>query len=143
MKRELLDNTKVIPMLDSTITPLSAGDANGLVIDRVNFLSGVYGLAVGVASGTPTSFTVSAKLQTGDLANGSDMADFIPCQQATVVTSADLIADSTFNWTNADLIGTKKYIRVVVTVVFVGGTTPAIPVNAFIALGDPEDTRNI
>ena len=143
MKRELLDNTKVVPMLNPTITPLSAGVANGLVIDRINFLSGVYGLAVGVASGTPTSYTVSAKLQTGDLVNGSDMADFIPCQEATVITSADLIADNTFNWTDVDLIGAKKYIRAVVTVAFVGGTTPAIPVNAYIAIGDPEDTRNI
>lgn len=143
MKRSLLDNTKVVPMLLPTITPLSAGDENGLVIDRVNFLSGVFGLAVGAASGTPTSFTVSVRLQTGDLSNGTDMADFIPCQQATVISSADLIADDTFNFTNADIIGAKKFIRAVVTVAFVAGTTPAIPVNAFLALGDPEDTRNI
>lgn len=143
MKRQLLDNTKVVPMLLPTITPLSAGDENGLVIDRVNFLSGVFGLAVGAASGTPTSFTVYVRLQTGDLANGSDMADFIPCQEATVTKSADLIADDTFNFTNADLVGAQKFIRAVVTVAFVGGTTPAIPVNTFIALGDNQDTRQI
>lgn len=143
MKRELLNNTKVQPMFNPTTTALSAGAANGVVIDRLNFLSGVIGLAVGAATGTPTSYTVNVKLQTGDQANGSDMADFIPCQQATVIQSADLTANNTFNWTDADIIGAKRYIRAVVTVAFVGGTTPTIPVNTFIALGDPEDTRNI
>ena len=143
MKRELLDNTKVVPMLLPTITPLNAGDENGVVINRLNFLSGIFGLAVGAASGTPTSFTVSVRIQTGDLSNGTDMADFIPNQETTVLESADLIADDTFNFTNADLIGAKKFIRAVVTVAFVGGTTPAIPVNTFLALGDPEDTRSI
>ncbi len=109
----------------------TAGTVNGIVIDRFGFADAVVHLGLGVATGTPTAQGVALKMQTGTLADGSDMED----------AAGDIIAALTANSTqaelNLDLKGYSRYIRAVETVTFTGGTTPAIPVAVTVALGNP------
>ena len=142
MKTELIRNSKAVIAVLPTVTPLSAGVENGLVIDRLAFRTGIALLAVGSASGTPTSFSVDMKIQHGDESNGSDMADYEDVD-GNVYEATQLIADDTQTYLNIFLDGAKRYVRVVITVAFVDGTTPAIPVNASLTLGDVEDTNYV
>jgi hypothetical protein len=107
-----------------------SGSINGVIVDRFGFLDAVVHLGLGAATGTPTAQGVALKLQTGALADGSDMAD------ATGATITALTADSLQAELDIDLSGYKRYIRAVVTTTFTGGTTPAIPVAVTVALGN-------
>jgi len=142
MKRELLNNTKIIPALTPTITALEEGVTNGLVLDRLGFLSSVIFLAVGNASGTPSAQSVKIKLQHGDESDGSDMEDFND-KDGNVIQSDELLNDAEYTFVDADIEGAKRYIRIVVTVDFTGGTTPAIPVNSSVALGDAKYSKDV
>ena len=62
MKKELLNNTQLVPMLAPTITPKSAGTSSSLWVSRLNFMSAILGLAVGAASGTPTAQSVTVTI---------------------------------------------------------------------------------
>jgi hypothetical protein len=129
----------------------AAGTIEGVVIDRITstttqptgvvaytaannaagvYLSGNVQAEVGAASGAPTSFTVDVKLQHGDKADGTDMAD-------AGIALTQLSADNTNTAKDIDMVGLKRYIRAVATVAFVDGTTPKIPVNVKFVLGDP------
>jgi len=107
-----------------------AGSVNGTVVDRFGFLDAVVHLGLGVVSGAPSAQGVTLKLQTGAVADGSDMADVIG---ATIVA---LAVDNLQAELDIDLSGYKRYARVVVTTTFTGGTTPAIPVAVTVALGN-------
>ena len=141
MKRELLNNTVVKPLVLPTVTPLSAGTTAGLWIDRSKFLSAVVGLATGAVTGTPTAQSVTVTIKTSDASNG-DNAVGLKDMEGNAVTVA-LTTGSAVIDIDVDLLGAKKYIGVSVVTAFTGGTTPAVPVNLFVALGDPQDTRNI
>ena len=141
------------------INPVAASVAaviNGLTTDRVGAIptqpteitaytayvtpSGIYNsanvlLAVGTATGAPTTQSTTIKVQHSDDASFStDIND------APATAYLDPIPTLTANNTNAnfdiDLAGLKRYIRVVVTVAFTGGTTPAQFVASSIVLGD-------
>jgi len=107
-----------------------AGSANGVIIDRFGFLDAIVHLGLGAATGTPTAQGVSLKIQTGAVADGSDMVD------VTSTTIAALTANNLQAELDIDLSGYKRYIRAVITTTFTGGTTPAIPVAVTIALGN-------
>lgn len=141
MKRELLSNTVVKPLVLPTVTPLSAGTTSGLWIDRSEFLSAVVGLATGAVTGAPTAQSVTVTLKTSDSSNGTDAVNLTDMEGNAVkvaLTTGSAVIDK-----DVDLLGAKKYIGVSVVTAFTGGTTPAVPVNLFVALGDPQDTRNI
>lgn len=141
MKRELLNNTVLKPLVLPTVTPLSAGTTSGLWIDRSKFLSAVVGLATGAVTGTPTAQSVTVTLKTSDDSGGSgavDLKDMEGNAVTVALTTGSAVIDK-----DVDLLGAKKYIGVSVVTAFTGGTTPAVPVNLFVALGDPQDTRNI
>lgn len=123
------ESTKVIAGIAPKAQP--AGDVNGNVIDRLGFFDAVVHLAVGAATGTPTAQGAALKLQTGDAADGSDMAD------VDGVPIAALTADNTQSQLNVDLNPLKRYIRAVVTTSFTGGTSPTLPVAVTVALGAP------
>ncbi|MEE9140513.1 MAG: hypothetical protein V3U18_07020 [Alphaproteobacteria bacterium] len=109
----------------------AAATINGPAIDRSGFLSAVLHHASGAATGTPTAQTVDSKLQ--DSADGSTgWADI------TGAAAAQLTADDTDADVNVDFGTTKKFIRVVTTVGFTGGTSPTIPVAATVMLGGPD-----
>ena len=134
MKLNLIENAYILPAIYPS-APFSAGVENGVVTDRVCFHDAILGVAVGAATGTPTSFTVDVKVQTGDESNGSDMADYEDVD-GNVYNISTLLADNTYTFKNIVLEGAKKYIRIVLTVAFVGGTDPTIPVSVNFVLGD-------
>lgn len=98
--------------------------ANGGWID-CNALQGpVYGeFSCGDATGSPTSYTATCKLQEADTSGGSGSQD-IPVQSDALVMTA--------NGSNGYVIGrrTKRYVRAVATPAFVGGSSPTLPVAA-------------
>ena len=112
-----------------------AATINGAAVD-VTF-SGGGGASVfiavqcGAASGSPSSFTVDAKIQ--DSADGSTgWADLGTGSVATTLTADDTFSQSAgINLTP----GNKGFIRSVVTVAFVAGTTPKIEVGATLIIG--------
>ena len=141
MKRELLNNTVIKPLVLPTVTPLSAGTTSGLWIDRANFISAVVGLATGAVTGAPSAQSVTVTLKTSNDSDGTGAVD-LKDMEGNAVTLA-LTTGSAVIDKDVDLLGAKKYIGVSVVTAFTGGTTPAVPVNLFVALGDPQDTRNI
>ena len=108
-----------------------AGDLTPIVIDRFGFEDAIVHLKVGAATGTPTAQSVSLKVQTGDAAGGSDMAD------VTGDAIAALTADNAEAELDLDLAGYKRYLQVIPTVAFTAGTTPKIPVAVTVVLGKP------
>lgn len=106
----------------------AAATINGPAIDRSYFHSAVLHHACGAATGGPSARTVDSKLQ--DSADGSTGWTDIPGAVA-----AQLTADNTDAEKDVSLEGAKKFIRVVTTIAFTGGTTPTIPVSATVTLG--------
>lgn len=102
-----------------------------IVIDRLGYEDAVVLLNVGEASGEPTAQSVALKMQTGDVADGSDMAD------VSGDSIAALTADKAEAELNIDLAGYKRYVQAVPILDFTGGTTPAIPIAVTVALGNP------
>lgn len=92
--------------------------ANGSSVD-CDGVEGPVSLAVltGAATGSPTSFTVTAKLQESD--DGSTWAD-IATQTTLVMTAGSSVG-------KLRGIRTKRYVRSVLTPAFVGGTSPTVP----------------
>lgn len=112
------------------INPVASAAAviNGSAIDRSGFQSCVLSGQAGAAAGAPTARTVDFKLQ--ESADGS--TNWADISGAAVTT---IIADNGEAHVNVNLAGVKKFIRIVATVTFTGGTTPTIPVAATVALG--------
>jgi hypothetical protein len=96
----------------------------GLSIDREAFQSALFKLFTGAVTGTPTSFAVSSKLQ--DSADGSAWADVVASQANPTVTIPDVIAINSNNILEVDLSGLRRFVRMVHTVAFVGGTSPTV-----------------
>lgn len=140
MKRELLDNTKVVPLLDPTTTALSAGTTVTTWVSRKAFLSAIASLATGAATGSPTSYTVVATVQTADDASGTNATNLLDLAGNNVYTIS-LAADNANAQVDCDVVGGKEYFALSIVTTFVDGTTPAVPVNAFAVFGDSEDTR--
>ena len=121
--------THSVAIRPSTLTNQSAGAVNGDAIDTMGYSDlCLYG-QVGSASGTPDSFTAIFKLQ--DSADGStNWADVTGMVLSTITTAkgkAKLNVPGL--WKN------RRYVRVVSTVAFVGGTSPAIPCEGGVLLG--------
>lgn len=110
----------------------AAATINGDAIDRLGFASAVLHHQCGDATGGPSAQTVNTKLQHSD-ASGSGFADVSPAVSLTELSSNDGAAEK-----DVDLSGMKRYIRLVTTVAFTAGTSPAIPVAASVTLGGAE-----
>jgi len=107
----------------------SAVNATG--IDRIGHASLALIACTGATSGTPDSFSLAIKVQ--DSADNSTFADYKP--DGTNVASTTIIAADTLTELNVDLRGARKYVRVVVTPTFVGGTSPSVLFSSAVALG--------
>jgi len=113
------------------VSKSSTQTASGTVLSRAGYGSATFTFLTGAASGSPTAISVACKVQTGDAANGSDMADISGA-------TATITAENTAAEINVDLSGCKKYVRAYLTVTLTGGTSPTILVAATAALGDAE-----
>lgn len=107
-----------------------AGAINGAAIDRLGFRSAVLHARSGAVTGAPTAQTYDVKLQ--DSADGSTGWADIPGAAITQITAANAEAEKDIN-----LAGAKRYIRVVGTVGFTGGTSPTLQVASALVLGGP------
>lgn len=115
MNRELKSNIA----LREGIAPqvVTAGTVNGAVCDTRGFDSATLALAVGAIAGAGV---VTAKIQEGDLSNGSDMADVAVADLQTGAFTA--LLTNTQQWVGYR--GAKRYIRAVAT--YVSGTSVAV-----------------
>lgn len=110
----------------------SAGTRNGSAIDRQGMGSCVLQAQSGASSGTPTSFTLNAKLQDSD--DGSTgWADYTPPSGTAAITA--ITAVNTNAEKDIDLAGAKRYVRVQEVVAFVGGTAPTLGAATSVVLG--------
>lgn len=129
----------ILPKAGTVPAAVAAGTRNSAVIDRFGASgsspakSCVLVAQSGAATGTPTSFSLNAKLQHGALADGSDMADLADAA-VTAITAA-----STQSTKSVSLEGAKRYIRTVEVTAFVGGTTPTLGATTAVILGGQPD----
>ncbi len=104
-----------------------AGAVNGVGIDRSDFYDAIAAIEVGATSGSPTSFTVDAKIQDSD--DDSTYAD------VAGLTMAQIAAVDSHGEINFKLHGLRQFHRIVVTPAFVGGTSPDVLVSATLVMG--------
>ena len=132
MKRELLQNVKVMPY--------TSGD----VLDRSGFLSAVLGINVSSITGNPNTCKVVLKIEHGD----SEAGDFAPVTDEMIAlgetTMSETIgtlkgipveAGENIN-VDLDLLGCKDFVKITSSFEFDGGTTPAATASYAVALGD-------
>lgn len=100
--------------------------ANGTGIDRSGYDSLKIIGSTGASTGTPSSFTVTFKLQ--DSADNSTFTD-VSGQSFTITAVNDE------NTLNVNLIGLNQYVRVVMTPAFSGGSSPTVLAAAALTLG--------
>lgn len=160
MYERIIQRVKVVPAIAPQANQ-SAGTITGSVIDRVaatpaqpsnvvaytavNDAAGIYGSAVvcvntGACTGTPDAQSTTFKVQHGTKSDGSDMADvpataYIDSNGSSAAVPA-IVADNSAANISVNLEGLGRYIRVVATLAFTGGTTPKQFVAASAALGD-------
>ena len=106
------------------------GANNGVAIDTKGYNSLVFTIQNGVATGTPTSYTVDAKVQECATSGGT----YADVSGATIT---QITANSKEAVIRVEGLGTSRlrYLRAVVTAAMTGGTTPKALVSALCSLG--------
>ena len=119
----------IVPKGDSGGSPV-----NGAVVDTIGYGTAMLSFEAGANSGSPDAISIAVKLQEGDLADGSDMAD--------AKDNTGTVIGGTSNGSGVLLarieglgLNRKRYLRVVETTTFTGGTGPSVAVHANILLG--------
>jgi len=115
---------------------LAAGSRNGVGVDRAAPGGVLYGgctlvAKTGAETGGPSARTLDAKLQ--DSADNSTFADYKP-DGVNVAAIAQIAAVDTVAEVDVDLSNARRYIRVVDTVGFTGGTTPTLGADTTLVL---------
>lgn len=128
--RSIFDAVKNI----QTIDPIAASTAQtSAAIDTKGFNSGAVVVVNGVATGSPSSYTVDAKVQHCDTSSGSytDVAG---------VAITQIIADTKIATIRLSGFGTslKRYIKIIVTPALTGGSSPKALIGATVQLGRAE-----
>jgi hypothetical protein len=121
MKRRLIDNISVQPLLDPTVTPLSAGTTATTFIDAQNFISASVMLAVGEALGSPTAQSVTVTLQTADDASGTNAENLLDLDGNAI--TIELTADNLNSFVDAAIDQQLQYLGASVVTAFTGGTS--------------------
>lgn len=132
MKHKYLKNlVKGIQALACASPAPSAGNVNGTAVDmsaQPEVFAGIVLINVGAPTGTPSSFSVTYKLQTSTDNFSADTRDV-----ASVTVTAAGMACIPF-----DPNGVSQYLRVRRELSFVSGTSPTLPDCAILVLGDPK-----
>lgn len=132
------------PVIGTVPALVAAGTRNGPAIDRatpggVHYSSLTLHTATGATAGAPTTQAVDSKLQTsGDGATG--WADYVPPGETAAAAVAQITAASSNAEVDVNLEGAKRFIRVVETVAFTGGTAPTIGVSSTVILAGADRT---
>lgn len=113
------------------LSPIAADAAqNGVAIDTQGYNSAAFVVTNGAATGSPTSYTVDAKVQESATSGGT-YAD------VTGATITQITADAKEAVIRVEGLGTsrKRFLRIVVTPAMTGGTTPKALIGAVANLG--------
>ena len=111
----------------------TAGALNGAAVDTEIYNDGMVVVNVGAVTGTPSAFTVDAKVQESD--NGTSGWVDVAGASIVAVTAIDKTAEIPLDPMRA---AAKRYVRVVITPAFTGGTAPTALVAANVLLGNPD-----
>lgn len=125
--RSIFEAVKNIQAID----PIAVSAAQtSAAIDTKGFNSGAVVIVNGVATGTPTSYTVDAKVQHCDTSGGS-------YTDVTGAAITQITADSKIATIRLMGFGTslKRFIKVVVTPALSGGSSPKALISAAVQLG--------
>jgi hypothetical protein len=114
------------PAIGILPSPQVASTVNGPAVARTGSMTVV--AMTGVTTGTPSSFTVTIKLQ--DSPDGT--TDWVDVSAAAlpVITTINTLAE--LNWP----MSVRAFVRAVSIVTFVAGTAPTVQVAAIILMGD-------
>ena len=128
--RSIFDAVKNIRAID----PIAASAAQtSATIDTKGFNSGGVVVVNGVATGSPSSYTIDAKVQHCDTSGGS----YTDVAGASIT---QIIADSNIATIRLSGFGTslKRYIKIIVTPALTGGSSPKALIGATVQLGRAE-----
>lgn len=113
------------------LDPVSASTAQtGIVIDTFGYNTAMFTVQNGAATGTPSSYTVDAKIQECDTSGGT----YVDVSGATIT---QITADSKSATVAVEGLGSsrKRYLKIVVTPALTGGTSPKALVASSVQLG--------
>lgn len=127
-------NAYIKPVVGVVPTASAAATINGASIDRINYQSAVLVANTGAETGSPSARSLNAKIQhsTDGSTGWNDYTD--PTTGAVAAITA-ITAASTQAKVAVNLSAAKRYIRVVETVAFTGGTSPTLAVSGHVILG--------
>lgn len=130
--RYTFESVKIVP----SVTPrdAAAGAIEGAAVDTYGFKDAMAVVGVGATTGSPSSFSVNAKVQ--ESSTGVDGWTDITGAAITAVVAANKSAEIPVSLFKRN--GAKRYIRLHVTPAFVAGSTPKVGVYGTIVLGNPE-----
>lgn len=115
--KQLVPSTKPLSAITPTAGAAGASNINGSIIDLASFEGVLFLLHFGaIVAGA----VVSYKVQHGDAANGSDMADIAGTSQAVADTNSDKVFYADVRRT------TKRYARLVVSRATQNATVAAV-----------------
>ena len=111
---------------------------DGAVVDTLGYNSAMLSFESGAISGSPSATSIAVKLQEGNASDGSDMAD--AHDNTGTVIGGTVTAAGTELLARIEGLGTnrKRYLRVVETTTFTGGSSPSVHVHANILLGNAD-----
>lgn len=129
--RSVFDEVKSV----AAVRPLAASAAMTQIwIDTLGYGSAMFIVENGAATGTPTSYTVDAKVQESDASNGSSPADI---SGAAIV---QITADNKIAQIRVDGLGQggrKRYLGLLITPALSGGSSPKALLSGHCLLGRP------
>lgn len=119
----------------TSVAPVTAatGAITGGAIDTREYGDAMAVVSVGVTSGTPDSFAVAAKIQHSE--DGSTSWADVTGASITSVIAAGKTAEIAID--TEKHLASRRFIRLVVTPSFVGGTSPKVGVSGVVLLGNP------
>ncbi len=140
-----MDNTAGAVKTLVAFTPREmSGEAamSGAVIDRKGFESAVFTITSGNYSSTPTAINVEAKVQQSadgvtSFADVTDLTDSLLPVIHTHVSGEVTTTREQTQELSIDLRPCSRYVKLVVTPDFTGGSSPTLFFGATVTLGDP------
>ena len=106
-------------------------DINGITIDRLGCESGVFGVEVGDATGTPTRFGVTFRVQ-----NKSGSESWANVSGMSYTFSGETVAsENAHHDIDVDFRTLGRYVRLVANPTFTAGSSPAVQIAAVCIIG--------
>ena len=126
--RSISDNVLAVKAVD----PIAASAVQtSAAIDTMGYNTAMVVVQNGAATGSPSSYTVDAKIQECDTSGGS-------YTDITGATATQIVADAKLGTIRLEGLGTsarKRYIKVLVTPALSGGSSPKAIIGATVLLG--------